>query len=98
LNVFSSANENHAAASVGLEVAAVVQRAASPVRPRLHQQVIVSKISGDQIIRTPAAADVHPGSCGAYQIAIGIERVQETRFIGVSIWLNSPQRAFIYEK
>jgi len=30
--------------------------------------VFVSKVSGDQIIRTAAAADVHPSSGGAYQI------------------------------
>jgi hypothetical protein len=60
--------------------------------------VIVSKIGGDQIIRTPAAADVHPSSGGAYQITVGVERVQETRFIGLSVRLNSPQRAFIHEK
>jgi hypothetical protein len=77
----------------------LVQRFASsaPTRKR-YQQVIVSKISGDQIIRTPAAADVHPGSGGAYQITVGVEGVQETRFIGLSVRLNSPQRAFIHEK
>jgi hypothetical protein len=67
-------------------------------RLRLYQQVFVSKISGDQIIRTPAAADVYASSGGAYQITVGVERVQETRFIGVSIRLNSPQRAFVYEE
>jgi hypothetical protein len=56
------------------------------------------KISGDEIVRTPASADVDPGSSGAYPIAIGIERVQKPRFIGTGIWLNAPQRAFVYEK
>jgi hypothetical protein len=65
---------------------------------RLYQQVFVSKISGDQIIRTPAAADVHASSGGAYQITVGVERVQETRFVGASIRLKSPQRAFVYEE
>jgi hypothetical protein len=59
---------------------------------------IRSKISGDQIVRTPAAANVHLGSGGTYQITVGIERVQETRFIGASIRLNSRQRGFVYEK
>jgi hypothetical protein len=39
---------------------------------------IRSKISGDQIVRTPAAANVDLGSGGAYPITIGIERVQKT--------------------
>lgn len=59
---------------------------------------IRSKISGDQIVRTPASADVHSGSGGAYPITIGIERVQKTRLIRTGIWLNAPQRAFVYEK
>jgi hypothetical protein len=60
--------------------------------------VVASKISGDEIIRTPTAADVHPGSSGAYQIAIGIVCIQETRFMGLNIRLNSPQRALVYKK
>jgi hypothetical protein len=84
--------------SINTDVCSVIRRAASSIRPRLHQQVFVSKIGGDQIIRTPTPADVHPGSGGAYQITVGIERFQETRFIGMSIRLNSPQRAFIYKK
>jgi hypothetical protein len=79
-------------------VCSVIPRAASPVKLRLYQQVFVSKISGDQIIRTPAAADVHASSGGAYQITVGVERVQETRFIEASIRLKSPQRAFVYEE
>jgi hypothetical protein len=71
---------------------------AAPGRLGLYQQVFVSKIGGDQIIGASAPADVHTGSGGAYQITIGIERFQETRFIGRSIRLNSPQRAFVYEK
>jgi hypothetical protein len=63
-----------------------------------NTRVFVSKIRGDQIVRTPAAADVHPGSGGTYRITIGIECVQETRFIGVSVRLKSPQRVFLYEK
>jgi len=37
-----------------------------------------SKVSGDQIVRTPAAANVDLGSGGAYRITVGIERVQKT--------------------
>jgi hypothetical protein len=48
------------------------------------------KISGDQIIGAPAAAEVHLGSGGTYHITIRIERAQETRFIGVSVRLKSP--------
>jgi hypothetical protein len=58
----------------------------------------VSKIGGDQVVRTPASANVDPGSGGTYQTTVGIERVQKTRLIGASIWLNSPQCVFVYEK
>ena len=58
----------------------------------------VSEIAGDQVVRAPASANVEPGSGGTYQITVGVERIQETRFIGVSIRLNSPQRSFVYEK
>jgi hypothetical protein len=40
--------------------------ATSPIRPRSHAQVFISKISGDQIIRTPASANVDLGSGGTY--------------------------------
>jgi hypothetical protein len=63
-----------------------------------HRRAFVSKISGDQIIRSPAAANVNPGSSGTYQITIGIERVQKTRLIRTGIRLDPPQRAFVYEK
>jgi hypothetical protein len=59
---------------------------------------VFRKISGDQIIGAPAAADVHLGSGGTYHITIEIERVQKARFIGVSVRLKSPQRVFLYEK
>jgi len=58
----------------------------------------VSKISGDQIVRAPASANVDLGSGGAYPITVGIERVQKARLIRTGIWLNAPQRAFVYEK
>ena len=57
-----------------------------------------SKIGGDQVVRTPASANVDPGSGGTYQITVGIERVQKTRLIAAGIWLNSLQRVFVYEK
>jgi len=87
-----------ASQTIDTDVCSVIRGAASPIRPRLHQQVFVSKIGGDQIIGTPASANVHPGSRGTYQITVGIERVQKTQLIEASIWLNSPQCAFIYEK
>jgi hypothetical protein len=49
---------------------------------------IRSKISGNQIIRTPASANVDLGSGGTYQISVGIERAQKTRLIRAGIWLN----------
>jgi hypothetical protein len=60
--------------------------------------VFVSKIGGDQVVRTSASANVNPGSGGTYQITVGIERVQKTRLVGARIWLNSPQCFFVYEK
>lgn len=59
---------------------------------------ISSKISGDQIVRPPASANVDPGSGGAYPITVGIERFQKTRLIRTGIRLNAPQRAFVYEE
>jgi hypothetical protein len=79
-------------------VAGKRQQNAEAIDRFIKTRVFVSKISGDQIVRTPAAADVHPGSGGTYHITIGIECVQETRFIGVSVRLKSPQRVFLYEK
>jgi hypothetical protein len=58
----------------------------------------VSEICRDEIVRSPAAADVHPGSGGTYQVAVGIERVQLTPFIERYIRLNSPQGILAYEK
>jgi hypothetical protein len=58
----------------------------------------VSKISSDQIVGTPASANVDPGSGGTYQVTVGIERAEKTRLIGASIWLNAPQCVFVYKK
>jgi hypothetical protein len=38
---------------------------------------IVSKISGNQIIRTSAFARIELGCGGTYQITVGIERIQK---------------------
>jgi hypothetical protein len=56
------------------------------------------KICDNQIIRTSASANIELSCGGTYQIAVGIERVQKARLIGASIWLNSPQSIFAYEK
>ena len=61
----------------------------------IRSKVLVSKICGDQIVRTPASTDVNLRSHGAYHIAVAIKRVQETRRIGAGIWLDSPQRVFL---
>jgi hypothetical protein len=57
-----------------------------------------SKISGNQIIRTPASANIDFGSGGTYQIAVEIERVQKTRLIWAGTWLNPRQCVFVYKK
>jgi len=41
----------------------------------LARAEIVSEICRNQIVRSPAAANVRLGSGGAYQVAVGIERV-----------------------
>ena len=58
----------------------------------------VSKISSDKIVGTPASANADPGSGGTYQVTVGIERVEKTRLIGASNWLNAPQCIFFYEE
>jgi hypothetical protein len=64
----------------------------SAVRPRC------SEICRHQIVRTPAAANIDPGCGGTYQVTVAIECVQKTRLIGMGVWLNTPQRIFLYEK
>jgi hypothetical protein len=59
---------------------------------------VVSKISGNQIVRTPASANIDPGRGGTYPITVGIERVQKTRFIWAGTWLNPRQCVFVYKK
>jgi hypothetical protein len=71
----------------------------SATSPRLiTSNVFVSKICGDQIVRSPASADVNLRGCRAYHITVAIERVQETGLIGAGIWLNSLQCALVYEE
>ena len=60
-----------------------------PRRSGNNHRIFRFKNSGDQVVRTPAAANVNPGSRGAYQVTVGIERVQETRLIEASIWLDA---------
>jgi hypothetical protein len=57
-----------------------------------------SKVSGNQIVGTFAAANIHLGSSGTYQITVGVEGAQKTCLIETSVWLNSRQRIFRYEK
>ena len=59
---------------------------------------LVSKIRGNQIVRSPASADIDLGCGGTDQVTVGIERVQQARFTGAGIRLNPPQCAFVYEK
>lgn len=56
------------------------------------------KMSGNQIIRTFASADIDLRCSSTYQIAVGIERIQKARLIGAGIRLDSSQRVFVYEK
>ena len=61
-------------------------------------KVFVSKICGDQIVRSPASTDVNLRSRRAYHITVAIERVQEAGLVEAGIWLNSPQCALLYEE
>jgi hypothetical protein len=78
-------------------VGSVVRRTASPFRQQ-PTGFFVSKIGGDQVVRTPASANINLRSRGAYQVTVGIERVQKTRLIAAGIWLNAPQCVFVYEE
>jgi len=57
-----------------------------------------SEICCEQIVGASAAADILPGRGGTYQVAIAIERIQESRFGGIGARLNLLQRAFIDEE
>jgi hypothetical protein len=65
---------------------------------RMREQRSCLEICRKQIVGAPAAADIHPGGGGAYAVAVGVERVQKTRFIGKNIRLKSLQRVFADEK
>ncbi len=55
-------------------------------------------MSRNQVIRSSASANIDFGRGGTYQIAIAIERVQESRCIGAGIRLNALQCIFVDEK
>ena len=75
-----------------------LERRRSYVDHPCRLRAFVSKIICDQVIRTPASANIHLGSSGAYQVTVGIERVQKARLIEAGIWLNTPQRGFVDEE
>jgi len=56
------------------------------------------KMSGTQIIRAPAAADIDPRRGGTYQVTVGIERIQKAGLIVAGIRLDSRQCVFVDEK
>lgn len=56
------------------------------------------KMSGNQIIRTSASAEIDLRRSGTDQITVGIERIQEARLIRAGIRLDSSQCFFVYEK
>ena len=68
------------------------------IRAKQFASNLFSKISGNQIVGTFAAANIHLGSSGTYQIAVGVEGIQKTSLIETSVWLDSRQRIFRYEK
>jgi hypothetical protein len=57
-----------------------------------------SEISGNEVIRAPASANIDPGRGGTYQITVEIKRVQTARLIAARIWLNSLQCVLAYKK
>ena len=48
--------------------------------------------------KSPTSTDVNLCSRGAYQIAVAVERIQETRLVGAGIRLDSPQCALVNEE
>ena len=57
-----------------------------------------SKICCEQVVGAPAAADILPGRSGTYQVAVGIERDQKSRFAGMGTRLNPLQCVFVDEE
>ncbi|OIQ74564.1 hypothetical protein GALL_437830 [mine drainage metagenome] len=56
------------------------------------------KMSGNQIIRTFASADIDFRCSSTDQITVGIERIQKARLIRAGIRLDSSQCLFVNEK
>ena len=69
-----------------------------PCRSGANHRVFVSEITGDQVVRTPASANINLGGSSAYPVTVGIERVQETGLVGAGIWLDVPQRGLVDEE
>jgi hypothetical protein len=72
-------------------------------RPANTNEIIVrkrhlSEIGGNQIVRTPASADIYPGRGSAYQITVRIEYFQKARLVGAGIRFNPPQCGFVDEE
>jgi hypothetical protein len=57
-----------------------------------------SKICCEQVVGAPAAADILPGRSRTYQVAVGIERDQKSRFAGTGARLNPLQCVFVDEE
>jgi hypothetical protein len=68
------------------------------MRHRIEPTAIASKIGGDQIVRTSAAANIDLGGSRAYQIAVCVKGSEKTRLIAVGIRLDAPQGIFVDEK
>ena len=64
----------------------------------LNRRQSISEISGNQIVRASASADIDLGCSSTYQITVGVERVQKARFIGAGIRLNASQCILVYKK
>jgi len=69
-----------------------------PCRPGANHRIFVSEIMGDQVVRTPASANINLGGSSAYHVTVGIERVQKTSLVGAGIWLDILQRGLVYEE
>ncbi len=70
----------------------------SPCCPGANHRIFVSEIMGDQVVRTPASANINLGRSSACPVTVGIERVQEAGLVGARIWLDVPERGLVYEE
>jgi hypothetical protein len=77
----------------GSQMSSAMQRTAGNYSNRQY-----SKMSGNQIVGTSAAADIDPGCGSAYQIAVRIERFQKARLVEAGIRLEPPQCIFVDKK